>query len=85
LEQQPSPEKIATPELNKPNLNKDKKEEVQMIKPTLPKQEEPKNVVHKEKEPIKTHPVGAHADKLTTIADKEEEDFIKHVADIHRS
>lgn len=31
----------------------------------------------------KVHPVGPHADKLTSIADKDEEDFIEEVINIH--
>lgn len=42
-------------------------------------------VVNKTKEPEILHPVDPEADTLTTIADKEEEEFIKEVIKEHQN
>jgi hypothetical protein len=42
------------------------------------------NVINKTKEPEILHPVDPNADTLTTIADKEEEKFIKEVIKEHQ-
>ncbi len=44
-----------------------------------------KNVVNKTKEPEILHKVSEHADSLTTIADQEEEEFIKEVMEEHKN
>lgn len=78
------------PEILKPS---EVKKQTAPVKPTGEQSNKPnqtvtqisteKHVVDKLREKTKLHPVAPNADKLTTIADKEEEDFIDEVELAH--
>jgi len=87
-EAQQSPEVQTKPEAQKPQPTQppiqDKNQDTSQQPAQPTDKAAPKNVVDKTTSKEKLHRVGTQADSITTLADKEEEEFIEKVEEHHK-
>lgn len=81
----PQVEKLSTPEVPvAPAIAESGSEPKAVIPPVIPgSSDENLNVVDKRTNHEQLTSIANSADQLTTVADEEEEDFIKHVEEVH--